>query len=89
MDMMQRLLLAGAVLCTSVTVPAVAADGQAATEQAKPAKPRKICRETASSTSRIGVGKVCRTEADWAEIDAKAGAGNGRAVRSLGAADGK
>ena len=87
--MISRSLLAAAVLCASAPLTAEAADGQATAEQAKPAKPRKICRETASSTSRIGVGKVCRTEADWAEIDAKAGAGNGRAVRSLGAADGK
>ena len=89
---MLKVLVAAAIICAGSPVSAEPAEGQATAEQAKPAKqakPHKICRETASSTSRIGVGKICRTETEWAEIDANAGSGNGRAVRSLGAENGK
>ena len=52
---------------------------------AKPVKPKKVCRASpASSTSRIGTGRSCMTEAEWAAFDAKGGdkASSGRSVQT-------
>ena len=52
---------------------------------AKPEKPKKVCRVSpASSTSRIGAGRTCMTEADWVAFDAKGGdkANSGRSVQT-------
>ena len=74
-----------------IALPSLAlADTDAATPvaapAAKPDKPKKVCRASpASSTSRIGAGRTCMTEADWAAFDAKGGdtANSGRSVQAV------
>ncbi len=83
---MLKLTIAVALAVAGLAAPVLAetSDGSPAQARPKPAKAPKVCRETTSSTSRIGAGKICRTEAEWAEIDAKGSDRNGRAVRSVG-----
>ena len=46
------------------------------------AKPKKICKQAeASSTGRIGSGKVCKTAEEWAQHDEKSG--SSRSVRRI------
>lgn len=63
-------------VCAFATAPALAADpssGEAAstaTAAAKPAKAKKVCRETFVKTgSRMGGGRKCKTAEEWAELD--------------------
>lgn len=81
-----RMVLALAAL--ALAVPAYADEpAPTATQAAKPPKPKKVCRTPPSDTSsRIGPPRVCHTEAEWAEIDARGewppANGSNRAVRS-------
>ena len=64
-------------VCAFATAPALAADpssGEAASTAtapaAKPAKAKKVCRETFVKTgSRMGGGRKCKTAEEWAELD--------------------
>ena len=76
-------VLALAVL--SLATPLIADEPAvtAAAAPAKPAKPKKICRDAdASSTSRIGSGRACRTQAEWDAIEAAGPQTSSRSVRS-------
>ena len=73
------LVLSAPLLADEAAAPAVA-------DAAKPEKPKKICREApVSSTSRIGVGRACRTQAQWDEIAAHGPQTSARAVQSTSA----
>lgn len=71
-----------------ISMPALAAADETAapvqTDAAKPAKPKKICRKAeASSTSRIGVARVCKTAEEWAAADGNGASTSGsRSVKS-------
>lgn len=65
-----------ALSALSLSIPALADDPapDAAAAPAKPPKPKKICRDVeASTTSRIGSGRACRTAEEWDAIDAHGG----------------
>ena len=60
----------------ALATPALADESAATTAAApaKPPKPKKICRDVeASSTSRVGTGRACRTQEEWDAIDANGG----------------
>ena len=60
---MKRLLvigLAAAVCAGGMAVPAAAKSGEEAGK-----KERKICRDYAKTTSRIGSNRVCKTRSQW------------------------
>ena len=70
----------------SLALADAAAPADVAVPAAKPVKPKKVCRTSPdSSTSRIGAGRTCMTEADWAVFDAKGGgkANSGRSVQAV------
>jgi hypothetical protein len=74
-----------AVAALSLTAPLAAAEpaATAVTEPAKAPKPKKICRDAAaSSTSRIGSGRACRTQEEWDAIAAAGPQTSSRSVQS-------
>jgi len=63
------LLAAGAPAMANETAPA--SEGPAA--QAAPVKEKKICRrDKQSSGTRVGTGRICKTQAEWDKLRAKA-----------------
>ena len=75
-----------ALAALSLSAPLFADDAAAPASATRPEKPKKICREApVSSTSRIGVGRACRTQAQWDEIAAHGPQTSARAVQSTSA----
>jgi hypothetical protein len=74
-----------ALAAIALTAPALADEPAATTAPApaKPPKPKKICRMVeASSTSRIGSGRACRTAEEWDVIDAGGAPSTSQSVQS-------
>ena len=79
---MTNRLLAGccAALLLAAGGPALAAEAPSAPEtpsaQPAPVKEKKICkREKSASGTRVGTGRICKTQAEWDKLRAKAEAG--------------
>ena len=69
----------------ALATPALADEpaATAAAAPAKPPKPKKICRDVdASSTSRIGSGRACRTQEEWDSITAGGAQSSSQSVQS-------
>ncbi|HYD38070.1 MAG TPA: hypothetical protein VEA60_10675 [Allosphingosinicella sp.] len=45
-------------------------------------KEKKICRDDMASNSRIAVRRICRTKAEWAELEGESQRSAGRAVEA-------
>ncbi len=79
-------LLALSALALSAPLLADETATAPATAPAKPAKPKKICRDAdPSSTSRIGGGRACRTQEEWDAIDAGGPQSSSQSVQSRSA----
>ena len=81
---MTNRLLAGccAALLLAAGAPELAADAAATSAtpsaEAAPVKEKKICkREKSASGTRVGTGRICKTQAEWDKLKAKAKAENG------------
>lgn len=48
------------------------------------AKEKKICRSETASNSRISTRRICRTKAEWAQIDDESQRAASRAVEASG-----
>ncbi|MFN3388656.1 MAG: hypothetical protein ACK40O_06955 [Allosphingosinicella sp.] len=80
------LLLAAAIAMPAVAAekdtPKAAAAEQSAEKPQKKVKPKKICRESHDTTSRMGGGRLCLTAEQWAERDKQGRAGSSRSAKS-------
>ncbi|HEX4846526.1 MAG TPA: hypothetical protein VFV30_00155 [Novosphingobium sp.] len=87
---MRLLLIAGAAALAMPTL-AVAEEAPKTEEAAKPAKVRKLCRETQPRTGSHRPGKrVCRTAEEWKAFDqAEAGYDGQTTTRSTGVTESK
>ena len=73
---MTNRLLAGccAALLLAAGAPALAQEAASATPAAEPApvKEKKVCkRENKASGTRVGTGRICKTQAEWDKLRAK------------------
>jgi hypothetical protein len=76
---MTNRLLAGccAALLPAADAPALAEEAAATSAtpsaEATPVKEKKVCkREKSASGTRVGTGRVCKTQAEWDKLRAKA-----------------
>lgn len=56
-------LIAGSLAATSATLPAPT--------PAKPMAEKKICKRSAATESRMGAKRICKTAAQWRQMDSK------------------
>lgn len=79
------------LLAAAIAMPAVAAEmdtptptaaAQSTDKPQKKVKPKKICRESQDTTSRMGGGRLCLTAEQWAERDKTGPAGSSRSSKS-------
>lgn len=68
-----RAMISAALLVSAMIAPALAQDRASQPVEAKKAEPaseKKLCRRTQTTGSIIAGKSVCRTKAQWAQIDA-------------------
>ena len=73
--MTNRLLAGCCAVLLLAPVPALALEAASTTETPAaeaPVKEKKICRrEKAASGTRVGTGRICKTQAEWDKLRAK------------------